>query len=42
MSLQGNDLSIIESGWYSQGSKVAEMRAHEQYKSFSLADIFQN
>ena len=40
MSLQGNDLSVIESGWYSQGSKVGEMRANEEYKYFSISDIF--
>jgi len=42
MSLRGNDLSVIESGWYVQGSKVGEMRDSEEYKNFSINDIFVN
>ena len=40
MSLKGNDLQVIESGWYSQGSKVGEMRENDEYKNFRIKDIF--
>ena len=42
MTINGNDLSIIESGWYQDDMKFGEMDDDETYPNFELINIFQN
>ena len=40
MSLNGNDMTMIESGWYKSGKKVSEMKDDPYYKNFKITDVF--
>ena len=40
MSLNGETLSIINSGWFEQGYYVSPMRTHDKFKKFTIKDIF--
>ena len=40
MSLDGSNLSIINSGWYEKGCNVGPMRDDEKFKKFTIRDIF--
>ena len=40
MSLNGNDMSVIESGWYKCGKKTSEMKDNAQFKNFKITDVF--
>ena len=40
MSLDGDDLSEMESGFYEKGNRVGDMKRHPEYKLFTTRDLF--
>lgn len=40
MSLNGNDLSTISSGWYENGIRIRDMKKDEVYKNFNIYNVF--
>ena len=40
MSLNGVDLSIIESGWYKDSKRIGNMKNDTVLKNFKITDLF--
>ena len=40
MSLNGDDLAVLESGWYEDNLRKGDMKSDSRYKKFTRKDIF--
>ena len=41
MSVAAEDLTVLESGWYSSNQRIGDMKYDEKYKNFKVTDIFE-